>query len=199
MRGWDRTPNEDTPGTTNATVVSISNRYREREHNPVAAARPAASTATIPSHGRSTTKPASVADPGCVQWLTLAYRPKHIGSTIAFRVLPGTRRRSRRQGWHREGIELERSFAEGRSTVVLSISWIRTRRRAAASLFGSGWSSGWTWVMSVEVTAENRWPVLSISAIPPLHASRHTNVRVVFRSSPCFFMNSLSYSSASLR
>ena len=40
--------------------------------------------------------------------------------------------------------------------VVLSILWMRTRRRATVSSFGSDWSSGWTWMMNAEVTAENR-------------------------------------------
>jgi len=40
--------------------------------------------------------------------------------------------------------------------VVLSILWMRTRRRAAVSSFGSGWSWELTSMMKAEVTAENR-------------------------------------------
>ena len=40
--------------------------------------------------------------------------------------------------------------------VVLSILWMRIRRRSAVSWFGSCWSWGWTWMMNVEVTVANR-------------------------------------------
>jgi len=40
--------------------------------------------------------------------------------------------------------------------IVLSILWMRTRRRAAVPSFGFNWSWGWTWMMNAEVAAENR-------------------------------------------
>ena len=54
-------------------------------------------------------------------------------------------------------------------------------------------------MMNAEVTAENR-PAFRPRQYALARASDElTNIRVVFKSSSCFFMNSLSYSSASLR
>jgi hypothetical protein len=53
--------------------------------------------------------------------------------------------------------------------------------------------------MNAEATAENR-PAYDPGQHVYIRATwRLTNINVVFKSSSCFFMNSLSYSSASLR
>ena len=83
--------------------------------------------------------------------------------------------------------------------VELSILWRRTRRRPAVSSFGSDWSCELTWVMNGEVNAENR-PVCDPSQrVVPDRRVRRTNINVVSRSPPRFPIDTLSYSSASLR
>ena len=56
-------------------------------------------------------------------------------------------------------------------------------------------------MMNADVTAENRPACNSSQGVGPVveQCARLTNMRVVLRSSSCFFMNSLSYSSASFR
>jgi len=54
-------------------------------------------------------------------------------------------------------------------------------------------------MMNAEVTAENRPAYLFFSTRLPEPNTELTKIRVVFKSSSYFFMNSLSYSSASLR
>ena len=76
--------------------------------------------------------------------------------------------------------------------VVLSILWIRTRRRAAVSSFGSCWRWDWTSMMNAEVTAENRPACRRRQHASAKTLYELTNIRVVFKSSSCFFMNSLS-------
>ena len=56
--------------------------------------------------------------------------------------------------------------------VVLSILWMRTRRRAAVSSFESGWSWELTSMMNAEVTAENRPACDRVSA--PTRARHET-------------------------
>jgi len=54
-------------------------------------------------------------------------------------------------------------------------------------------------MMNAEVTAENRPACYPVNVHPPKLRTKLTKIRVVFRSSSYFFMNSPSYSSASLR
>ena len=58
--------------------------------------------------------------------------------------------------------------------VALSILWMRTRRRAAVSAFGSGWSWEPTSTMKAEVTAENR-PAYDPSQSVCIRATRKTH------------------------
>jgi len=84
--------------------------------------------------------------------------------------------------------------------IVLFIWWMRTRRRAAVSSLGSGWNWELTSMMKAEVTAENRPACGPIQHQVSLEKNAVlTNISVVFRSSSYLFMNSLSYSSATLR
>ena len=88
------------------------------------------------------------------------------------------------------GISLE----VGSFTVCMSIL-----RSSAVSSSRSGWSWGWISMMNAEVTAENRPAYHSINKPWLLRFDRQlTKIKVVFRSSSYFFINSLSKSSASL-
>jgi hypothetical protein len=88
------------------------------------------------------------------------------------------------------GISLE----VGSLTVCMSIL-----RSSVVSSPRSGWSWGWMSMMNAEVTAENRPAYQSINKPRSLCSGRRlTKIKVVFRSSSYFFMNSLSKSSASL-
>jgi len=70
---------------------------------------------------------------------------------------------------------------------------------SAVSSPRSGWSWGWMSMMKAEVTAENRPAYRSINKYWPLRSDRRpTKIKVVFRFSSYFFINSLSKSSASL-
>ena len=161
------TPNEVTPRTTDATAVSTSQRQRES-----AQPRSRSANCSIRGNDSNTRSEYQVTMPSSFRcWFLLRSMAdprmsvEAYGLTTAFRASRGGRRKVKLRDPHKEwpGWMIECGGPDHRRTVgtllpkvVLSILWMRTRRMAAVSSFGSGWSWGRTWMMNAEVTVENR-------------------------------------------
>jgi hypothetical protein len=205
-----RTPNEVAPRTTDATVVSIVQRYwesahpRSRRENWSMMGRDSITCSkyqvTIPLSFRCRCWLLSIADP---RTSMDTYRFNHCLPSMARNAENSDAARlEKRMLWTctivRGGPVHCGTVGTDPPNVVLSSLWMRTRRRAAVSSFGSDCSCWLKSTMKADVTAENK------PACAPRQRKSHrpnkelTNIRVVFRSSSCFFINTLSYSSATL-
>ena len=157
-----------TPTTMAATVVSISHRYLERAqasnnsaacsingNDPITWSK---YQALIPFSFRWRSWLRSMAEP---RKSIESYRLNHCFPSIASKA---ARRDAARLAYNKHWTWMIAcggpvhcgKVGASPPKVVLSILWMRTRRRAAVSSLGSDWSWGWTWMMNADATAENR-------------------------------------------
>ena len=174
MRVYTKTPNEVAPIITDATVASIVQRYwesahpRSRRENWSMMGRDSITYSkyhvTIPLSFRWRCWLLSVADP---RTSTEAYRFNHCLPSMASSAENSEAARlENRMLWTctivRGGPFHSGIVGTDPPNVVLSILWIRTRRRAAVSSFGSECNCWLISTMKADVTAENKPACLSL-------------------------------------